>query len=166
MFISKMKRSMNENKDTQCMLLVKMDYRKKIYPSNFFFFYLKNFFYLFLAVLVLHCCTWAFSSCGVWTSHCSGLSLQSTCSRVCGFQQLWYMDLVVPPHVQSSQGLNPCPLHWQADSLTTRLPFYLKKPKTWTKYRKQMFSDNVQYKAQYRDLWKNSEKSNGQKRAL
>ena len=78
--------------------------------------------------------------------------LQSMCSRVCGFRQLWRMDLVVPPHVQSSQGLNPCPLHWQADCLTTRLPFYLKKPKTWTKYRKQMFSDNVQYKAQYRDL--------------
>ena len=30
--------------------------------------------YLFLAVLGPRCCTWAFSSCGVWASHCGGVS--------------------------------------------------------------------------------------------
>ena len=31
-------------------------------------------FILFLAVLGLRCCAWAFSSCGEWVSHCSGFS--------------------------------------------------------------------------------------------
>ena len=105
MFISKMKRSRNENKDTQCMFLVKMDYRKKIYPSNFFFFTLKIF-YLFLAVLVLLCCTWAFSSCGLLTAVASlaaehvlqsvwvsvvvahGLSCPTTCAIFSGTEPL------------------------------------------------------------------------------
>ena len=30
------------------------------------FFFLKKFIYLFLAVLGLRCCAWAFSSCGEW----------------------------------------------------------------------------------------------------
>ena len=33
-----------------------------------------NFIYLFLAVLGLCCCAWAFSSCGKRASHCSGFS--------------------------------------------------------------------------------------------
>ena len=32
----------------------------------FFFFFLINLFYLFLAALGLRCCGWAFSSCGEW----------------------------------------------------------------------------------------------------
>ena len=52
--------------------------------------------YLFLAVLGLHCCTWAFSSCGkrgllsscsAWSSHCDGFS----CGRAqlsCGMWNL------------------------------------------------------------------------------
>ena len=50
---------------------------------------LKNFFYLFMAVLGLHFCKWAFSSCreqgllssGERASHCSDFSLQSMGSR-------------------------------------------------------------------------------------
>ena len=37
-----------------------------------FFFFLR--FILFLAVLGLHCCPWAFISCGAWASHCSDFS--------------------------------------------------------------------------------------------
>ena len=37
-----------------------------------FFFFFKI--YLFLAALGLHCCSWAFSCCGVQASHCSGFS--------------------------------------------------------------------------------------------
>ena len=36
--------------------------------------FLKLIIHLFLAVLGPHCRTWAFSSCGVWASHCSGFS--------------------------------------------------------------------------------------------
>ena len=52
-----------------------------------FLFNIILFIYLFLAVLGLHCCAWAFSSggkqglfssCGVWASHCSSFS----CCRV------------------------------------------------------------------------------------
>ena len=53
--------------------------------------------YLFLTVLGLHCCAWAFSSCGeqrllfvagVWASHCSGFSC-------CGAQALGVLASVV-----------------------------------------------------------------------
>ena len=37
-------------------------------------FYFLNKFTLFLAVLGLHCCEWAFSSCGEQASHCGGFS--------------------------------------------------------------------------------------------
>ena len=33
-------------------------------PHNILFFFLIYFIYLFLAALGLHCCAWAFSSCG------------------------------------------------------------------------------------------------------
>ena len=38
----------------------------KWYMFDLFFLTLKKIFSLFLAVLDLHCCTWAFSSCGEW----------------------------------------------------------------------------------------------------
>ena len=90
-------------------------------------------FYLFIfgctgSLLLLQ----VFSSCVVQSllSSCSehvGFSLwwfsllQSTCSRVCRLQQLWCMGSVVGAHRISGifpyHGLNPCSLHWQADSL-------------------------------------------------
>ena len=55
---------------------------------------------LFLVALGPHCCMRAFSSCGEW-----GLLLiavhKLSYSKVFGI----FLD----------QGLNPCPLHWQAD---------------------------------------------------
>ena len=39
-----------------------------------FYSFLKNFIYLFTAALGFHCHTKAFSSSGVWASHCSGFS--------------------------------------------------------------------------------------------
>ena len=108
----------------------------------FFFF----FFNLFLAVLGLRCCTQAFSSCGeqgLLFVAVRGL-LIAVASLVVehglqahGLQQLWHTGSVVVAHgLQSTgsvvvahelscfvacgifpdQGLNPCPLHWQADS--------------------------------------------------
>ena len=89
------------------------------------------FIYLFLAVLgFFRFCARAFSSCGERghsSSRCAGFSLlwslllRSTGSRRAGS--------VVVPHGPScsaacgilpDQGLNPCPLHWQADSQPLR----------------------------------------------
>ena len=78
-------------------------------------------------MLGLHCCVWAFSSCGergatlhcgARASHCGGFSC-------CGAQALGARAPVVVVHGLScpaacgnfpDQGSNPCPLHWQADS--------------------------------------------------
>ena len=77
----------------------------------------------------LCCCIWAFSSCGkqgllssygAWTSHCGGFS----CFKA---QALGYAGSVAVVHGLScpmvhriflDQGSNPCPLHWQVDSLS------------------------------------------------
>ena len=100
-----------------------------------FFGFLKNFWvylfiYLFMAVLGLHFCARAFSSCGNGghsSSQCAGLSLswplllRSTASRRAGS--------VVVAHGPScsaacgifpDQGSNLCPVHWQADSQSLR----------------------------------------------
>ena len=56
-----------------------------------------NFIYLFIFGWVgffffPSCSKWGLlSSCSVRVSHCSGLLLQSTGSRVCGLQQLWHV---------------------------------------------------------------------------
>ena len=79
--------------------------------------------YLFLAVLGIHCCAWAFSGCGeqgllsscsVQASHRSGLAC-------CGARTLEHRPQVAVVHGLScgiflDHALNPCPLHWQADS--------------------------------------------------
>ena len=94
--------------------------------SDFFFLIFIYLFIYLLAALGLRCCAQAFSSCGergllhcgAQASHCGGpsccrawaLGAQASvvvahglsCSTACG---------IVP-----DQGLNPCPLHWQADS--------------------------------------------------
>ena len=86
--------------------------------------------YLCLAALALHCCTWAFSSCGEWGllftvgfSLQQLLSLGNTGSRVLGPQQLQHlgpgvgcMGLVTPMPIKSSQTRDLGPLHWQVDS--------------------------------------------------
>jgi len=77
---------------------------------------------------------WAFSSCderGLLCVAVSGLLivvaslLQSTGFRAHGLQELQHKGLVVVAHglscsvacgIFSDQGLNPCPLDWQADS--------------------------------------------------
>ena len=81
-----------------------------------------------MAVLGLRCCMWAFSSyskwrllssCCVWASHCSNFSY-------CGAQAPGCMGSVVVTNglicsmacgIFPDQGLNPCPLHCQAESL-------------------------------------------------
>ena len=83
--------------------------------------------FLFLAALGLHCRVWAFSSCsvqellsshGAKASHCGGFSCW-------GAQALGPTGSVAAAHGRScstayrispGQGLNLCPLHWQADS--------------------------------------------------
>ena len=94
---------------------------------------------LFLALLGLHCCTWAFSSCGeqgllyswgVQAPHCAGFSSCkaqvpghvgfSSCSSPalelspssCGTRAQFPLDMWIFP----GQGLNPCPTHQQTDS--------------------------------------------------
>ena len=83
------------------------------------------FIYLFLAVLGLHYCT-DFSLvvatrgyslvCSPWTSHCRGFSCGVRAPdgqvSVVVAHGLWSMAYGIFPE----QGLNPCLLHWQADS--------------------------------------------------
>ena len=99
--------------------------------------YLKCFFVfcfvLFFGCVGLLCCTQAFSSCRerglLFVAVCWLLIDVASLVAVDGFQacklsicasqaqQLWHAGLVAPRHVGSlDQGLNPCPLHWQADS--------------------------------------------------
>ena len=117
-----------------------------MYKFQFIIFFLKNRFYLFLVVLGLRCCAWAFSSCvkrGLLLVAVRGLlivvaslvvehGLQVRGFSSCGTwaqqlwllgsraqaQQLWHTGLVAPWHVGIflDQGSNPCPLHQQADS--------------------------------------------------
>ena len=94
----------------------------------------KNLFILFLAALGVRCCTQTFSSCGEWgllfvAVHGLLIAVASLAAehrlQACGLQQLWHVGSVVVARglscfaacgVFPSQGLNPCPLHWQADS--------------------------------------------------
>ena len=57
----------------------------------------KNFVFLFLTLLGLCCCPWAFSRCSMW-----GLLLWSTGSRTCRLQHFPCMGLVGPQNVGSS----------------------------------------------------------------
>ena len=89
----------------------------KIKKMNTLFLKLKKNWLFFLAVLCLHCCTWAFSICSGRTSHCGGFSC-------CGAQTLGQLGSGVVVHelccseacgILPGQGTSPCP-HWQADS--------------------------------------------------
>ena len=114
--------------------------------ANFFFFEI-YLFILFMAVLSLCCCMWAFSSYGKWrllssccvrASHCNNSSYWGTQAPgcvgsvvvACGL--LSTGSVVVTNGLSCSmacgifpdQGLNPCPLHCQAESLNT---YYTRK---------------------------------------
>ena len=63
--------------------------------------------------------------CSAWDSHCGGFSCHGAKALGAWAQQLWLAGSVVVEHrlscsttcgIFSDQGLNPCPLHWQADS--------------------------------------------------
>ena len=99
---------------------------------SLFFFLI--FIYLFLAALGLHCCTRAFSSCGkqglLFTVVCGLLVAVASLSRCARFSSCGMRASVVVSHglscstacgifsdQGSNPGSNPCPLHWQADSL-------------------------------------------------
>ena len=84
------------------------------------------FIYLFLAVLVLRCCAWAFSSCSEWGLLFVAVhrSLSVVASLVAE-HRLQSMGSVVVTHGLScslacgiflDQGSNARPLHWQAGS--------------------------------------------------
>ena len=86
-----------------------------------------------MAVLGLHCCAQAFSSCGkqgppsnlsVWVSHCSGSSCcGAQAPGLAGFSScsMWAQQLctdsAAPRHVGlPDQGSNLCSLHYKADT--------------------------------------------------
>ena len=101
-------------------------------------FFLIYFMYLFLAVLGLCCCAWAFSSCGerelLFVVVCGLLTAVASLVAEHGLyarasvvvaRGLQSVGSVVVAHGLScsaacgifpDQDLNPCPLHWQADS--------------------------------------------------
>ena len=59
--------------------------------------------YLFLFVLGLCCCMWAFSSCDVRASHCSGFSSCGAWALgITGFSSSNSWGLLAPRHVESS----------------------------------------------------------------
>ena len=103
-----------------------LDYR----PGSLSFLFLKNN-CLFLAVLGLRCCTWAFSccewgllpSCAAQASRCSGVSRcggsRHTSFHSCTTQALYSRctGLAGPQHVGIflDQGLNPCCLYCKSD---------------------------------------------------
>ena len=123
-------------------LLKEMSWVKKGNPEGFIgfdfiyitFFFNMLFICLFLAALGLHCCPQAFSSCGLWASHCSGLSwcgawAPGSEGSVVMAHRLWssgpvewWMGLVALPHLPGiflEQGSNLCLLHWQVHILET-----------------------------------------------
>ena len=75
-----------------------------------------------MAALGLHCCAWAFSSCGeqglcsgcgAWASHhCGGSHCRAQA------QQLWHsgFSCSVAGGIFPDQGSNLCARHWQMDS--------------------------------------------------
>ena len=67
-------------------------------------------FYLFWPALGLLCWVWAFSSCGMWASHCSDFSCWGAQSLGCG------LSCPVEYGTFPKQGSNPCSLYWQVDS--------------------------------------------------
>ena len=100
---------------------------------TFFFKYLS--YYFWLCWVLLRCAGFLWSLRAVANFHCCPRAshhsvLWSTGSRVCGPQQLKHVGSKVAASrfrcsaacgIFSDQGLNPCPLHWQADSY----PLYL-----------------------------------------
>ena len=84
------------------------------------------FIYLFLAVLGLHFCVRAFSSCGKWGPLFIAVRgpliiaaslVGSTGSRRAGSVVVAHgPSCSIACGIFPDQGSNPCPLHWQADS--------------------------------------------------
>ena len=73
-----------------------------------------------MAVPGLHCCMWAFSNCGEQRckgSCCSGFSCYRAASS-CTTSVIVVHGLICPVACETllNQGVNPCPLHWQAGS--------------------------------------------------
>ena len=89
----------------------------------------KKFYYLFTAVLGLHCCTWAFSSCesrGHSSLECLGFSLGSTSSRSTGSVVFAHrLCCSTACGIFLDQGSNLCPLAGRF--LTTGLLLFLFK---------------------------------------
>ena len=89
-------------------------------------YYINLFIYLFMAVLGLRCCARAFSSCGKWgLLFIAVRGLLIVVASRCRARALCAQASVVVAHGLScsaacgifpDQDLNPCPLHWQADS--------------------------------------------------
>ena len=85
-------------------------------PFHLFFVYL--FGHSFMAALGLHCCPWAFSSCSGQASHCSGFSSCRAWALRCASSVAVALELSYPGgcEIFPDHGLNPCPLHWLAES--------------------------------------------------
>ena len=96
-------------------------------------YFINLFIHLFLAVLGLHCCAWAFSSCkdwglfsscGVGASHCGGFSSCGAWALGAWASESWHVCSVgvvrelccpVAHGIFLGQESNLCPLHWPVD---------------------------------------------------
>ena len=122
--------SILELSDTNYLKIMLYYIQRNVFFLNFQF--LKIFWNLFLAVLGLCCCAWAFSSCSergllfvavcrlliVMASLVAEHRLQVRRLRSCGSRALErrLSSCFVACGIFLDQGSNPCPLHWQADS--------------------------------------------------
>ena len=81
--------------------------------------YLKKNFFFFLAVLGLHRCTRAFSSCGEWglLSSCSAWGIHGLLIAVASFVAERKLSCSTACEIFSDQGWNLCLLRRQVDSL-------------------------------------------------
>ena len=75
-----------------------------------------------LAVLGLHYCAQAFSSCSVQASHRGGSSCDGAATVGTRAQQLWYTSLVAPRHMGSSWTRNQTGILHIASRLSTTEP--------------------------------------------
>ena len=98
--------------------------------SLFFFFNFYLFIYLFMAVLGLHFCERAFSSCGkrgpLFIAVRGPLTIAASLVGSTGSRRAGSVVVAHGPSCSTAcgilpdQGSNPCPLHWQADSQPLR----------------------------------------------
>ena len=101
-----------------------------VQPARLLSFFFLTYLYLFLAVLGLHFCARAFSSCGkrgpLFIAVCGPLTVAASPVAEHDSRRAGSVVVAHGPSCSAARGIfpdqgsNPCPLHWQADSQPRR----------------------------------------------